>query len=109
MNKSATKSLISLLPPHQYIKNLFLFLPLFFIGKILYFELYTSSLEVINRFHSEYLYLTTLFVILSIMRYLQIAYVDKNSGSPTKIIMKDVFMQITILSWVLSFAWIIYL
>jgi decaprenyl-phosphate phosphoribosyltransferase len=70
---------------------------------------YSTSPEVVDRMQSDYLYLTALFVILAIMRYLQIAFVEKNSGSPTKIVLKDKFMQITILAWICAFIWIIYL
>lgn len=76
---------------------------------IVAYILYTTSIAVIQRLQSEYLYLTALFVILGIMRYLQIAFVENNSGSPTKIVLKDKFMQLTILAWVISFVWIIYL
>ena len=69
---------------------------------------YTTTAEVIERVHSQYLYLTALFVILGIMRYLQITFVLKDSGSPTKIVLKDRFMQITIFAWIVSFAWILY-
>jgi hypothetical protein len=43
------------------------------------------------------------------MRYLQIVFVENEGGSPTEIILKDKFIQITILVWTFSFAWIIYL
>jgi len=76
---------------------------------IVAYLLYSTSPEVVARMGSEYLYLTALFVILGIMRYLQIVFVEKNSGSPTKIVLKDKFMQITILSWLCAFVWIIYL
>ena len=76
---------------------------------IVAYILYTTSASVVERLGSEYLYLTALFVILGIMRYLQIALVENNSGSPTSIVIRDRFMQITILAWVLSFVWIIYL
>lgn len=76
---------------------------------IVAYILYATSPEVLQRMQSEYLYLTALFVILGIMRYLQIAFVENNSGSPTRIVLKDKFMQITILAWMLSFVWIIYL
>ena len=76
---------------------------------IVTYILYTTSIEVLQRMQSEYLYLTALFVILGIMRYLQISFVENNSGSPTKIVLRDKFMQITILAWAFSFAWIVYL
>jgi 4-hydroxybenzoate polyprenyltransferase len=75
---------------------------------IVAYTIYTTSPEVIARVHSEYLYLTALFVILGVLRYLQVAFVLKDSGSPTKIVLKDRFMQLTLLGWVISFAWILY-
>lgn len=65
--------------------------------------LYTVSSEVITRLHTEYLYITAFFVILGIIRYMQITFVEENSGSPTKIVLKDRFLQLTILSWLFSF------
>ena len=76
---------------------------------IVAYILYTTSGTVVQRLQSEYLYLTALFVILGIMRYLQITFVEKDSGTPTKIVLKDRFMQLAILAWVFSFIWIIYL
>ena len=75
---------------------------------IVAYTIYTTSTEVIEKFHSDYLYLTALFVILGILRYLQIAFVHLNSGSPTRIVLKDHFMQLTIIAWIVSFAWIVY-
>jgi len=75
---------------------------------IVAYTIYTTSGEVIAKFDSEYLYLTAFFVILGVLRYLQIAFVHLDSGSPTKIVLKDRFMQATILGWLLTFAWIVY-
>lgn len=70
--------------------------------------MYTVSAEVIQHFNSSYLFITTLFVIAGIMRYLQITLVEQNSGSPTSILVKDKFILITIILWVISFYIIIY-
>ncbi len=75
---------------------------------IIAYILYTLSISAVQHMQSEYLYLTALFVILGVMRYLQIAFVEHNSGSPTRIFLKDTFMQLTIFAWLLSFVWIIY-
>ena len=75
---------------------------------IVAYTIYTTSSEVIARIHSEYLYLTALFVILGVLRYMQITFVEKDSGSPTRIVLKDRFMQLTLSGWLASFAWIIY-
>lgn len=75
---------------------------------IVAYTIYTTSAEVIARVNSEYLYLTALFVILGILRYLQITFVFKDSGSPTRIVLKDHFIQLTLVGWATTFTWIIY-
>ncbi len=70
--------------------------------------MYTVSPEVTERFNSDYLFVTTIFVIAGVMRYLQIIFVENKSGSPTKIFVKDKFILITIAGWILSFYVIIY-
>jgi decaprenyl-phosphate phosphoribosyltransferase len=55
------------------------------------------------------LYYTCLFVLAGILRYLQIIFVQAQSGSPTKILYRDRFIQATILLWIASFYWIIYM
>lgn len=54
------------------------------------------------------LYYTCLFVLAGILRYLQIIFVQAASGSPTKILYRDRFIQVTILLWIASFYLIIY-
>lgn len=76
---------------------------------IVAYIIYTTLDDVTNKFHSNYLYLTALFVVVGILRYLQIAFVHLDSGSPTKIVLKDRFMQITILGWLITFLWILYI
>lgn len=75
---------------------------------IVAYTIYTTSTEVIERVQSEYLYLTALFVIVGVMRYLQIAFVEKDSGSPTRIILEDRFMQLTLFGWIATFVWVLY-
>ena len=75
---------------------------------IVVYTIYTTSLDVIERVHSEYLYLTTFFVIVGIMRFLQLTFVLNQSGSPTNIILKDKFIMTTLAFWILSYSWILY-
>jgi len=70
--------------------------------------LYTVSDEVIIRLNTENVYLTVFFVILGIFRYLQITFVEERSGSPTKTLYSDVFIQLTISCWIASFGFLIY-
>ncbi len=69
--------------------------------------LYTVSPDVIERLNTQHLYLTAVFVILGITKYMQITFVEEDSGSPTKIFLKNKFLQITILSWLISFFLIV--
>lgn len=75
---------------------------------IVSYIMFTTATDVLIRMNNEYLYLTTLFVIIGVLRYLQIIFIEKNSGSPTKIILQDRFLQIDILAWIASFIWILY-
>ena len=70
--------------------------------------MYTVSPEVIQNFHSDYLYLTSIFVLVGLLRYIQVSVVDKKSGDPTKVILRDRFTQCVLLAWVLAFLLIIY-
>ena len=74
---------------------------------IVCYMMYTVSPEVIEYFHSPYLYVTNIFVIVGILRYLQIIFVDKRGWSPTKVLMKDRFIQLCVFGWGISFALII--
>ncbi len=75
---------------------------------IVVYIIYTTSTDIAEKFHSQYLYLTAIFVILGIMRYLQLVFVLQEGGSPTRIMLHDRFMQWTIVGWLLSFVWILY-
>ncbi len=69
---------------------------------------YTVSGALYKEFGHR-LYYTSLFVIAGVLRYLQIIFIDNNSGSPTDILYKDRFIQATLLLWVTSFLVILYL
>lgn len=76
---------------------------------IVSYIMYTISDEVAQRLKSPYLYVTALFVIAGLIRFLQIAIVENKSGSPMKIFLTDIFIQLTIGLWILSFFVLIYL
>lgn len=70
--------------------------------------LYTVSSEVEERFNSQYVYVSSIFVLAGIIRYLQVTIVDVLSGSPTKVVLNDHFMQVCIVGWIISFIIVIY-
>ena len=71
--------------------------------------MYTMSPEVAARTNFEYVYLTTIFVILGLLRYMQRTLVDEKSGDPTKLLYGDRFLQIVIALWFLSYLRAIYI
>ncbi len=75
---------------------------------IVAYFMYTTSAEIIHRLQTYRLYYTCLFVLAGIFRYLQLIYVQGDSQSPTKILYKDRFIQVTIILWIISFYLILY-
>ena len=75
---------------------------------IVAYIMYTMSPDVMARLQTYRLYYTCLFVLAGVFRYLQLVFVQQNSQSPTKILYKDRFIQVTILLWIISFYVILY-
>jgi 4-hydroxybenzoate polyprenyltransferase len=75
---------------------------------IVAYIMYTFSPDVVERFNNRNIYLTTIFVLIGVIRYLQITIVDVKSGSPTKILLHDKFIQCCIAGWLAVFLIIIY-
>lgn len=76
---------------------------------IVCYIMYSVSPEVVVRFHSNYVYITSILVLAAILRYLQLALVDSKTGSPTKVLLHDHFIQAAILLWIIAFSVILYL
>ena len=75
---------------------------------IVCYIMYTVDVDVVSRIDNHYLYLSSLLVILGVLRFLQIAIVEKQCCSPTKILMKDKFIQICIGTWGVFFLVLLY-
>ena len=71
--------------------------------------MYTVSAEVTSNFNTNHLYLTSIFVLVGLLRYIQIAVVDQKSGDPTKAILSDRFLQLVVVAWGLTFLTLIYI
>ena len=69
---------------------------------------YTISPAAFEKFGHR-LYYTALFVIAALMRYLQITFIHNKAGSPTDVLYKDRFIQVTQVLWAASFFVILYL
>lgn len=69
---------------------------------------YCISPEVQLHYHSKLLYVSIIFVVNGIFRYLKLVFVDQSTYSPTKIVLNDRFIQFTILGWLLLMSYLLY-
>ena len=72
------------------------------------YMIFTLNDAVMQRLGSDKLFLTVPFVIAGIFRYLQLTLVFERSGSPTELVFKDVFLVLSVVGWVLLYAYLIY-
>ncbi|MBP8824359.1 MAG: decaprenyl-phosphate phosphoribosyltransferase [Flavobacteriales bacterium] len=70
--------------------------------------MYTVSSEVTGRLGSEKVYITSVFVVLGILRYFQLTLVEMRTGDPSRLVFQDRPIRLIILGWLLSFAIILY-
>lgn len=75
---------------------------------IVCYIMYCISPEVQNRFNTDKLYFSSVFVIAGIVRYLQATLVDERTGNPTKMVLQDRFLQLIILGWIVTLSILIY-
>lgn len=76
---------------------------------IVAYILWSISPEMAQRLKTDNLYLSAIFVLLGILRYMQIALVEEKSGNPSKVLLRDRFIQLTLIGWVSVFIWVLYL
>jgi len=74
---------------------------------IVSYILYCTADENITRVGNN-LYLTSVFVFFGFMRYLQLIFVKKMGGDPMILLYRDSGIQLILLFWISSFAWILY-
>lgn len=74
---------------------------------IVCYLMFILSPEVQQRFHPRVFY-TVIFVVFAFLRYLQQTLVYNKTESPTKIIYKDRYIQVTLALWLVAFLLQIY-
>ena len=75
---------------------------------IVAYILYTVSPDTIQKHGTDRLYLTGFWVVVGLLRYLQLALVENRTASPTKILLQDRFLQAVLTLWILSFFFLLY-
>jgi 4-hydroxybenzoate polyprenyltransferase len=76
---------------------------------IVAYIMYTLSPDARQSIGNENIYLTTVFVILGMLRYLQITMVENKSGAPAKMLWQDRFLQFTLLGWMVTYYFFLYI
>lgn len=69
--------------------------------------MFTLSPEIQEKFHDRVFY-TVIFVLFAFLRYLQQTLVYNKTESPTEIVYKDRYIQITLVLWIVAFLLQIY-
>jgi hypothetical protein len=75
---------------------------------IVSYVLYSISPEVTGKHGTDQLYLSGFWVILGILRYMQVTFVEERSGSPTQVLLKDNFLRTVALLWILTCYLLLY-
>jgi decaprenyl-phosphate phosphoribosyltransferase len=75
---------------------------------IVAYILYTVSPEVVAKHGTHRLYITGVWVLLGLLRYLQITFVEAKSGSPTRVLLKDYVLQAVIGLWLVNIFILLY-
>lgn len=70
--------------------------------------MYCLSPEVEAHYQSNYLYVSTFFVLNGLLRYLKLALVDQTPLAPNTLLVKDRYLQVNIVAWILFMGVLLY-
>ena len=70
--------------------------------------MYTLAPETVQRVGTDKLYITAVWVLLGILRYLQQLFVLKNTDNPVRLLLRDHLMKLILLAWMITFLYFIY-
>lgn len=75
---------------------------------VVMYMLYSFSPEVMNKLGTGNLFMTIPFVVYGIFRYLYLIHKEEQGGSPTKVLITDKPIMVTVILWVLTSIIILY-
>lgn len=75
---------------------------------VLAYAIYTVAPETVDKFHTTGLVYTIPFVIYGIFRYLFLVFERQTGGNPSRLLLTDPPLYLTILGWVAAVLWIVY-
>jgi len=76
---------------------------------VVMYMLYSFSPEVSAKLKTENLYLTIPFVVYGIFRYLYLIHKEEKGGSPTKVMISDLPIMVTVILWILTVILVLYI
>ncbi|MGQ9705727.1 MAG: decaprenyl-phosphate phosphoribosyltransferase [bacterium] len=75
---------------------------------VMSYTLYTISSSTVQKFGTVNLVYTIPFVVFGIFRYLYLIHIQKEGGTPTRLVYKDKPLMINIILWVITAMLILY-
>lgn len=70
--------------------------------------MYSMTEEVVERAGSQYVFVTSGFVVLGVIKYLHRSITEGKTGSPIKVLFQDRFIQALVFCWLLTFYLLLY-
>jgi decaprenyl-phosphate phosphoribosyltransferase len=70
--------------------------------------IFSISPDIQSRYHSKLVYMSCLFVLHGLLRYLKLALVDQTPLAPHTLVLKDRQLQLTIFLWVVFMGGLLY-
>jgi decaprenyl-phosphate phosphoribosyltransferase len=75
---------------------------------IVAYLMYCFSPEVTQRIGSDHIYFTSFFVVIGLLRFLQLALVGERTESPIRLLWEDHFLQVVLFCWIANFIYLLY-
>ena len=72
------------------------------------YTIYTCSPEVVDRVKTDKLYLTLPFIVYGLFRYLYLVHNDLDGGDPSRTLLRDRPLSVTVLLWGIACVAILY-
>lgn len=70
-------------------------------GSVLAYTIYTIWPDTVSKFGSADLVYTVPLVLMGVMRYLYLVYTKQKGGSPSRLLLHEKFILITVLLWIM--------
>jgi 4-hydroxybenzoate polyprenyltransferase len=77
-------------------------------GTLITYTIYTCSPEVVEKFHTDKLYMTVPFVLYGLFRYLFLVHHKTGGGDPSRTLFTDLPLACTVVLWAATSAFVIY-